>query len=522
MKRNVAIIMIILILAGLSVPLIGCASESNDEEAMEKQIITVQRGDLIIDITASGNLALSLKEDLAFEIGGTEQDPVTVEEVLVEEGDSVAEGQVLARVDTTNLEQAVEVAERSVRTAEIDLEKATDNYTKIAYPYEYRTIAWDVPTAVALIFDALRELEEALEVMQELGLSREQYDWEQYWDVWRSLKDAQDDLVGARDNLSRGYGEDVFLSGFLPIEDYWTLRAAQLDMDKAQVTLDKAMDDLDAAKDKLEKAVIVAPFDGFITKVNVEGGDDVKRGTVAVQLADPNRFEAEVMVNEMDIFQVRLGGDATIQIDAMPTLTLPAKVTHVSPTATIEAGIVNYKVKVEIQSLEVVVQERQQAMQEAMQDLASGELPERLRQAIEEGRITQEQAEEMIKQMQQAKGGQQGQVPTAVPEDFQLREGLTVTVSIIVDERNDVLLVPNSAITTQGGQTYVQVISPDGTLEERSIQTGVTNWQYSEVIDGLSGGEQIIVPLGTITTTPATQQQGPSGIIIRGMGRPPR
>ena len=450
--RILKIILITLILGGLAVPWISCRSEADTETVPEDQVVTVQRGNLTIDITASGNLALSRKEDLAFEISGTTQEPLTVEEVLVEEGDSVRAGQALARLDTTPLEQALKTAERTVKTNEIDLEKATDNYRKITYPYTYRTLAFDVPASTALIGNAQRELDEAMEVMRELGLSREQYSWEQYWDVFVRLQEAQDDLAKAREKLKRGYGQDVFGSEILPMKDYWTLRAAQLDMDKAQLALDKAEDELDIDKDRLKKAVVVAPFSGFITKVNVEGGDEVKKGTVAVQLADPNKFEAEVMVNEMDIFQVKLGGDATVQIDAMPTLTLPAKVTHISPTATIEAGVVNYKVKVELESLQLI------------------------------------------------------QPSGMIPRDLQLREGLTVTVSILVDERKDVLLVPNRAITRRGMETYVQVLK-DGVIEERLIQTGISNWQYTEVISGLSEGEKVIVPQGT-TTTPTTPQPG--------------
>jgi hypothetical protein len=161
-----------------------------------------------------------------------------------------------------------------------------------------------------------------------------------------------------------------------------------------------------------------------------------------------------------------------------------------------------------------------QQRQQAMQDITPGEIPERLKQAIEAGQITQEQAEEMMKQMQEGQGGQQGQIPAMVTEGFQLREGLTVTVSIIVDERSDVLLVPNAAITTQGRQTYVQVVLPDGTTEERAIQTGISNWQYTEVIEGLSEDEQVIVPQGTTSTSTTSQQGPPGGMMIPGMGRP--
>ena len=92
MMRLFKITLITLVVYLVSIPLVSCASKS-DSAVSENQIVTVQRGNLIIDITAVGNPALSRTADLAFEIAGT------VEEVLVEEG------QVLAKLDTSEWEE---------------------------------------------------------------------------------------------------------------------------------------------------------------------------------------------------------------------------------------------------------------------------------------------------------------------------------------------------------------------------------------------------------------------------------
>jgi RND family efflux transporter MFP subunit len=455
--RILKLVLIALILCSIAIPTISCAK--NTETIPANQVATVQRGDLTVDITASGNLAYSDYQDLAFQIAGTStQQPLTVAEVLVKEGDSVEAGQVLVKADTVYLEQAVTTAERAVKTSEIALEKATASFSKITYPYTYKTLGLDVPVTRSYISDAQRELTEAIAVMHELGMSHEQYDWTQYWAVWHNLTDAQEDLAKAKENIRIGSGPDLFGEGVIPISDYWTLKAAQLDMETAEVALDTANDNLRQAQEKLKEAVIVAPFAGFITIVNVQGGDEIQRGVVAVRLVDPTKFEAELMVNEMDIFQLKLGGDATVQIDAMPTLTLPSKVTFISPTATITSGVVNYEVKVELQAPQT---------------------------------------------------GQQEEAPTTLPENFQLREGLTVTVSIIVAQKSNVLLVPNTAITTQRGQAYVQVLTPSGAIEARVIQTGISNWQYTEVTEGLNEGEKVVVPQGTTTIPSTSQRQGP-------------
>jgi len=417
----------------------SCAYES-EAAVPENQVATVQRGDLTIDITAASNLALSVREDIPFQTAGF------VEEILVKEGDAVTKGQVLARMDTTSLELAV-------KEEEIDLEIDTSAFREITYPYTYNTLVFDVPASIAGISDALWELEESLAVMQDLELTQEQYR-----EVWHSLNRAQDDLLEARARVARGCGADVFASGILPMSDYWTLREAQLDMEKAQVALDEANNDL-------AKALIVAPFDGVITEVSVSHGKKVSSGTVAVQIADPDKFEAEIKVSETDIFQIKLGGEAWVQVDALPGVSLPAKITRISPTATIEAGVVNYTVTVKIESLEAVQQEWQEVKQE-------------------------EAMEVMVIQWLEGQGGQQ-EMPT-MPEAFQLRDGLTVSVSLLIEGKNDVLLVPNESITYQGGKTYVQVLT-DGVIKPCLITTGISNCQYTEVTNGLNTGKQVIV-----------------------------
>jgi HlyD family secretion protein len=317
----------------------------------------------------------------------------------------------------------------------------------------------------------------------------------------------------------------------------------------AQVAVNDAKEDLEDAQEDLDEAnakspLIIAPFDGFITRVNAEGGDEVMKGTVVVQIADPDQFEAEILVSEMDIMQVEIGNTAWVEVDALSGLSLPAEVTHISPTATISSGVVNYTVKVELLSSENITQRQETARQQVIEEFSSGEMPEQMKQAIEEGRITQEQAEEFMERMQsgempsppeggfgqgqESPGTGSGQLPTVIPEDYQLREGLTVTVNLIVNSATNVLLVPNAAITTRGQQSIVQLVSANSTeegiiTEERVIETGVTDYQFTEVTSGLSEGEEILVPEGTATTVTTTEQDRPGGgLMIPGMGGGPR
>ncbi|MFC1940906.1 biotin/lipoyl-binding protein [Chloroflexota bacterium] len=536
--RLFKVTLITLLVCLVSIPLLSCASKSDLAPVSEYQVVTAQRGGLVIEITAVGNLALSRTENLAFDLFYQEG---TVEEILVEEGDTVKEGQVLAKLDAeewedelTALEDKVITAERQLLAdelqlmskeraliqAEINIEKA-----EIAL-HEANLFQWpDIEVAQAKLDKAKYYVEYAHQRLADATTDDEQAHWS------RLVAKAEEDLITAEDNLNiilSGTTLDEVLIKKLELQlSEMNYEEAKKAIEDAQIAIEDAQRDLEDVQEALDEAkgkspIITAPFDGFITKVNVEGGDEIMTGTVAVQLADPEKFEADIMVGEMDILQMKLGGEAQVQVDAVQGISLPAEVTHISPTATISQGVVNYKIKVALQSLEAIAQEQQAVRQEQTQNITEGELPERLKQAIEEGRMTQEQTEEMMKQMQQGQGQQQpqGQMPTMTLEDFQLMEGLTVTVSIIVDERNDVLLVPNAAIATQGRQTFVQVLAADGTLEQRTIQTGISDYQFTEVTEGLSEGEQIIVPQGT-STTPTTQQgqRQQGGTFIPGVGR---
>jgi len=497
------IMLIVLVLCLASALSIGCASKSKAVAVTEDQVVTVQRGDLIIDVTSSGNLSFSHEEELAFEVDGT------VGEVLVEFGDRVEENQVLAKLEDAS-ELDIAQAEADVANAKVALKDAQEALEEAENPYTETDIAWAelaVLDAEIALDDAQDEFERAEDLYKRNRTAPGRA--ENYEQKQRQLALAEIDLAEAEDDLAE------MIIGADPLE----VEQKQKQLAVAQAHLKEAENDLVEMLSNVN-SLVVAPFSGIVISVNAEEGEAVQANQVVIELADPDKFEAEILVNEMDISGIQVGARASIQVDAMGGISLPAEVTYISPTAVIQAGVVNYEVSVEIQSRDSVMQEHQQARQEATQEISPGELPEQLKQAIKEGRITQEQAEEMIKQGQ---AGQEGLMPAIIAEDFQLREGLTVIVSIILQERNDVLLVPNQALTRQGMITFVQVLEDmedeegNPVIEQRLVQTGLSNWQYTEIIEGLTEGEKVVIPQSSSATT--TPEQGSRAPFFPGGGK---
>lgn len=70
--------------------------------------------------------------------------------------------------------------------------------------------------------------------------------------------------------------------------------------------------------------------------------------------------------------------------------------------------------------------------------------------------------------------------------------GYSADIEVILAVRNNVVRVPTSALQ-EGGR--VLVAGADGTLQERKIKTGLANWEYTEVQDGLAAGERVVTSL---------------------------
>jgi HlyD family secretion protein len=68
--------------------------------------------------------------------------------------------------------------------------------------------------------------------------------------------------------------------------------------------------------------------------------------------------------------------------------------------------------------------------------------------------------------------------------------GYSADIEVILDEQDSVLRIPTEAIL-EGNK--VLVFSPDEMLEQREIKTGLNNWEWTQVIDGLADGDEVVV-----------------------------
>ncbi len=140
-KRRILIITICVVVIGIVLGIV--LTRGAGPEATPNTVL-VTRGDVVKTVLVDGNLLMSNKAYLSFGVTGT------VTEVLVEEGNNVTEGQVLARLDAPSLESSVEMAELQVEIAQEQVKAARAQY-------EIALINWKAAVANTTLEKVYRE-----------------------------------------------------------------------------------------------------------------------------------------------------------------------------------------------------------------------------------------------------------------------------------------------------------------------------------------------------------------------------
>jgi HlyD family secretion protein len=159
-----------------------------------------------------------------------------------------------------------------------------------------------------------------------------------------TLRMAQHDLEMSEKILENN--ELVFKHGL----NLKVLRQYNLNLQSAEITLENY-------KEQLMKTEILAPFDGTVVDVGVKVNDQLSAydysSITAIYLVDTRTVKMEGVVDEIDIFKVKMGQEATITVDALPGEEFTGVVTFISPFGSELTGVVNYPVTIELDPTDV-------------------------------------------------------------------------------------------------------------------------------------------------------------------------
>ncbi|MBD1396132.1 efflux RND transporter periplasmic adaptor subunit [Pontibacter sp. JH31] len=241
----------------------------------------------------------------------------------------------------------------------------------------------------------------------------------------------------------------------------------------AEFSVQNALASLKDARENLNKTTIYAPVSGTVSKLNVEQGERVvgtsqMAGTEIMRIANLNNMEVRVNVNENDIVRVALGDSVIVEVDSYTSKDEKFKgvVTSIANTAKDAA------------SLEAVTEfeVRIRLLNESYSHLAN-------------------------------------------KNTRPFRPGMTASVDIITDRKNNVLSVPLSAVTTRSNkpestegdngtdeqaeeaaqpvvagpvEEVVFVYDANNTVKTVKVKTGISDFDNIEILSGLEEGQKVV------------------------------
>ena len=280
MKKAIIITIAIVAFVGLIVS----KQVTGDKKQAQVNIAQVEQGNIADSIMASGNLVFNTQVQLRSEVTGR------VDKVFVEEGQSVKQGDILMRLDTTAFESEVNRNQAVLRATEIEIKHSQ---TRLA------------------------NLERQLKRQKEL------------YDVGLGNQESFENIKSARD-------------------------LAKIDIESRKESYNQAQASLQIAQDRLSKSVFRAPMSGLLASVNIKEGETVIAGTTNIigsdlmLVADPSAILAELRVDETDIASIKLNQQADIYAAAYPNKPFSGKVINIGTSAKNQPGSqgLSFRVKV--------------------------------------------------------------------------------------------------------------------------------------------------------------------------------
>jgi len=332
--------------------------------------------------------------------------------LYVQEGDAVRRGQVLARIDSARFEAGERQSEAALQAARADLQRADADLENSRLAFE------------------------------------------------RARRMRDEKLIAEQ--------------AFDQADAEMKMKAAAVESQKRRIAQQAAM--LETNRDDLEKTTIVAPMTGVVTSLVKEEGESVIGAqsfspTVLMTVADLSVMEVEILVDETDIRNVRLGQEAEVRVDALEGMKIKGDVTEIGSSA----------------------------------------IPRGTSAAAATGQSTASTAN-------QAKDFKV--VVTLEDPPATLRSGLNATADIVTDRKSHALSVPIQAVVVrqldkegkviEAGTVQAAEGEPTGPVEKgeekdgvfvvnagqayfRPVKTGIMGETEIEILSGLKEGDEIVV-----------------------------
>jgi len=576
-KKIVIPLLIVLILGGY----FGYKKFVKKEGETRYILAAGEKGTLIISVSGSGQISAEDQVDIKPKVSGE------VSAIFVEKGEEVKTGKLIMKLDDTDFQKAVRDAETSLETAKLELEKlleppdeltllqaenslaqaketkqkAEDNLEK-AYEDGFNTVAntfLDLPTVMAGLRDIL------------LGddFSRIQSNINYYTDttkiyderVFQYEKDAYDRYQSARKAYDQNFADYKSASRYSDKVAIEELINQTYETTKTIAEAVKNANNLiQFYKDKLtERDLKPDPFaDTHLSSLNTYTGKtnshllnllSIKR-TIEDNKESILNAERSIEEKEKSFAKLKAGPDEldvrakkiVVQQKEDNLLTAKENLAKCSIYAPFNGLISDIKVK-KGDSVSSGVAVATLITEQKIAEISLNEVDAAKIKIGQKTTLTFDALPEVsisgkVIEIDTVGTVSQGVVSYGVKialdiDNDQIKSGMSVAADIIVDAKTDVLVLPNSAVKSQGGVYYVELVEADEKLSQQllanvsgvilpksptsqPVEVGLSNDTSTEIVSGLKEGD--IVVSSTISSTQTTQTQRTQQFQIPGMG----
>ena len=304
---SVVAVIVLLIAVGVIV------AKSGGTKIDPSKLAKVEKGDLAKSVVATGKVTPITKVEVKSKASGI------VKKLLVDYGDHVKKGQLLAQLDKVEIEAQVEQSHAALEAAQANLKSSQADSERAKVDAE----GPDVP------------------------LLKRAYD--------RAVSMAKDGVVSTSSLEDAQKNYELALNKQNVAKAQVTVLKAKIAQAQAQVMQDQA--NLKQLEEQLSYTDIVSPIDGIVLSRDVQMGDAVSSilvlgsaATLVMTLGDTSEVYVKGKVDESDIGKVYLGQRARIKVESFKDKTFDGKVTKISPMGVEKDNVTTFEVRVSIQN----------------------------------------------------------------------------------------------------------------------------------------------------------------------------
>lgn len=402
---------------------------------------------------------------------------------IVEEGAVVEEGEVLCRLDETEMVDRLETQEleivqavASLESAQTDLEiqeadnasdiekaevaleksiKEEERYREGDAPKERRNLEIAISEAETNFTRAKKKFEDSTMLLEKDFINRAQYEEDEI-----AFRRTEVQLEGARRDMElyEAYTfpmtqkeKQLAVNEATRNQDTTgkraesSLRQKGVDVEQYKSRLTKLEKRRDELVEQIEKMTLVAPSPGIVIygdprqpwyRENIRVGGEVWGSMTVITLPDLRVMQVKLRVHEADISKCAVDQRVNVSMDTYPGLVIPGTVTKI---ASIASGDNPWEQDPEVKKFDVEVTLDSEGL------------------------------------------------------GVELKPGISAKAEIFIAEKSDVLQVPMQCVFLEDGKQYAYVLGDDGRPLAAPVETGLSNETYIEIVAGLDDGQQVLL-----------------------------